>query len=69
MIEAHASTPTGPVVHIKDATASGSYFCANGHEVGPVQGNTLPWHYRHREVANCSIVEDDPDVGWGPPPV
>jgi competence CoiA-like predicted nuclease len=67
MVEAHESTPTGPLVHIKEATSEQVYYCPDGHELRPVQGTEMPWHYRHKEEDNCDYLQDHPGEGWSPP--
>jgi hypothetical protein len=67
MIEAHEGTPTGRLVHIQHADRTNSYYCPLGHEVRPIQGAVLPWHYRHTTEDECAYLQDHPSEGWTPP--
>jgi len=69
MVEAHEGSPTGPIVHISDADKDQSYFCIGhcGAEVIPVQGEQMPWHYRHKEPSECPYLQAHRGEGWDPP--
>lgn len=68
MTEAHQGLPTGRIVHISHATKSQTYFCVGqcGDEVRPIQGEVMPWHYRHEENDACPYLAAHRGDGWGP---
>jgi hypothetical protein len=70
MIEAHEGTQDGPVIHIQHANDDNTYYCRGrcGDTVIPVQGEVMPWHYRHTKKDDCSYLQAHRGEGWGPPP-
>jgi competence CoiA-like predicted nuclease len=68
MTEAHQRSPTGSRVHISHATKADTYFCGQcGDEVRPIQGQVMPWHYRHKKNDACPYLAAHQGDGWGPP--
>jgi hypothetical protein len=69
MVEASEGAPNGPTVHIQNAVRQRTYFCLGncGDTVTPVQGDDMPWHYRHRENSDCPYRRAHQGEGWRPP--
>ena len=67
MTYAREGSTSGNLVHIENADSESIYFCPEGHEVRPIQGNEMPWHYRHISERECAYLQVHPGDGWNPP--